>query len=93
MIPAGARRGSYSNGKRIGVIKPIPRFGGITATVSASTATGFERVAGSILFHRQREARVLASLNHPNIALVYGGEEINGRHCIVMELVPEKRWR
>ena len=36
----------------------------------------------------QREARVLASLNHPNIAAVYGFEEVNGRHLLVMELVP-----
>src|ERR1051325_10056452 len=36
----------------------------------------------------QREARVLASLNHTNIAGIYGVEEINGRHFLVMELVP-----
>src|SRR5262249_43638482 len=36
----------------------------------------------------QREARVLASLNHSNIAAIYGVEEINGRHFLVMELVP-----
>jgi eukaryotic-like serine/threonine-protein kinase len=36
----------------------------------------------------QREARVLASLNHPCIAAIYGVEEINGRHFLVMELVP-----
>src|SRR5215471_6016890 len=36
----------------------------------------------------QREARVLASLNHPGIAAIYGVEEIDGRHFLVMELVP-----
>jgi eukaryotic-like serine/threonine-protein kinase len=36
----------------------------------------------------QREARVLASLNHPNVAAIYGVEETNGRHFLVMELVP-----
>src|SRR5215813_11796845 len=36
----------------------------------------------------QREARVLASLNHPNIAAIYGVEEIDTRHFLVMELVP-----
>src|SRR5215831_11769528 len=36
----------------------------------------------------QREARVLASLNHPNIAAIYGVEEIETRHFLVMELVP-----
>src|SRR5215471_6994493 len=35
----------------------------------------------------QREARVLASLNHPNIAAIYGVEETNTRHFLVMELV------
>jgi len=34
-----------------------------------------------------REARVLASLNHPNIASIYGVEEQNGVHALVMELV------
>jgi eukaryotic-like serine/threonine-protein kinase len=36
----------------------------------------------------EREARVLASLNHSNIAAIYGFEEYNGRHFLVMELVP-----
>ena len=36
----------------------------------------------------QREARVLASLNHPNIAAIHGVEEIDTRHFLVMELVP-----
>ena len=36
----------------------------------------------------EREARVLASLNHPNIAAIYGVEESGGRKFLVMELVP-----
>src|SRR5262245_57556917 len=36
----------------------------------------------------QREARVLASLNHSNIAGIHGVEEVNGCHFLVMELVP-----
>ena len=35
----------------------------------------------------QREAQVLASLNHPNIAQIYGLEESDNARCIVMELV------
>ena len=35
----------------------------------------------------QREAQVLASLNHPNIAHVYGLEDANGVKALVMELV------
>ena len=35
----------------------------------------------------QREAQVLASLNHPNIAQIYGLEESDNTRCIVMELL------
>src|SRR5438132_182834 len=35
----------------------------------------------------QREAQLLASLNHPNIAQIYGLEQIGNTGCIVMELV------
>ena len=36
----------------------------------------------------QREARMLASLNHPNIATIHGQEESGGVHFLVMELIP-----
>ena len=36
----------------------------------------------------RREAQVLASLNHPNIAHLYGFEDAAGMHALVMELVP-----
>src|ERR1051326_5343873 len=35
----------------------------------------------------QREAQLLASLNHPNIAQIYGLEQVGNNGCIVMELV------
>jgi serine/threonine protein kinase len=36
----------------------------------------------------EREAKVLASLNHPNIAQIYGIEELSTGRALVMELVP-----
>ena len=36
----------------------------------------------------EREAKLLASLNHPNIAAIYGVEEADGRKALVMEYVP-----
>ena len=36
----------------------------------------------------EREAKILASLNHPNIAQIYGIEEADGVRALVMELVP-----
>jgi eukaryotic-like serine/threonine-protein kinase len=36
----------------------------------------------------RREAQMLASLSHPNIATIHGLEDLGGSHCLVMELVP-----
>src|SRR5881409_3310734 len=36
----------------------------------------------------EREARMLAALNHPNIAAIYGFEQANGVPFLVLELVP-----
>ena len=49
----------------------------------ASVATDHDRLA-----RFQREAEVLASMNHPNIAGIYGLEESGGVTALVMELVP-----
>ena len=35
----------------------------------------------------EREAKVLASLNHPNIGHIYGLEEAEGTKALVLELV------
>jgi serine/threonine-protein kinase len=35
----------------------------------------------------QREAKLLASLNHPNIAAIHGLEESGGTNFLVLELV------
>jgi len=48
----------------------------------AKVASDPERIA-----RFRREARVAASLNHPNIAAIYGFEDIDDSHFLVMELV------
>src|SRR5213594_811131 len=48
----------------------------------AAMANDAERMA-----RFQREAQMLASLNHPNIASIYGLEESEGVRALVMELV------
>ena len=35
-----------------------------------------------------REAKILAALNHPNIAVIYGMEKFEGGRALIMELVP-----
>ncbi len=39
------------------------------------------------MVHFEWEAHLLASLNHPNIASIYGLEEVDGVRCFVLELV------
>ena len=51
-------------------------------TLPPSFAADHDRLA-----RFQREAEVLASLNHPNIAAIYGCEESGGLTALVMELV------
>ena len=36
----------------------------------------------------EREAQLLAQLNHPNIAAIYGFEQADATHFLVLELVP-----
>src|SRR6267378_5467567 len=61
-----------TNLKRAVAIKVLPE----------SVAADAERLA-----RFQREAEVLASLNHPNIAAIYGLERSDGTTALVMELV------
>src|SRR4029453_13955978 len=56
--------------------------GGALKVLPGAFAAGPERVA-----RFQREAQVLASLNHRNIAHVYGLEESDGTKALVMGLV------
>src|SRR5262245_4861425 len=45
-------------------------------------ASDAERIA-----RLEREARLLASLNHPNIAAIFGFEQSGSRHFLIMEFV------
>src|SRR5215467_11794768 len=44
-------------------------------------------VDGDRIARFRREAQVLASLNHPNIAAIYGFEDSGRTHALVLELV------
>src|SRR3989454_4945865 len=65
-------RATDTNLKRQVAIKVLPE------TVAADP----ERLA-----RFQREAEVLAALNHPNIAHIYGLEKSDGAFALVMELI------
>jgi len=65
-------RATGSNLKRSVAIKALP----------ASVASDTDRLA-----RFQREAEVLATLNHPNIAAIYGLEKTGNFTALVMELV------
>src|SRR5689334_1383794 len=90
-LPIGSRVGSF-------VIEASIGAGGMGEVYRARDSKLGRNVAIKVLpdlFARdadrlerfEREAKVLASLNHPNIAQIYGVEESNGASAIVMELV------
>ena len=90
-LPAGARIGQYEVGAQLGA-------GGMGEVYKARDTRLQRQVAIKILpaafaadpdrlARFEREAQVLASLNHPNIAQIYGVEEKAGVTALVMELV------
>jgi eukaryotic-like serine/threonine-protein kinase len=91
-IPSGTRLGPYEILSLIGA-------GGLGEVYRAHDAKLSRDVAIKVLptvfvddpdrlSRFQREARLLAALNHPNIATIYGLEQCGGVTCLVMELVP-----
>jgi serine/threonine protein kinase/Tol biopolymer transport system component len=91
---------AFTSGDRLGACEILGLIGkGGMGEVYRATDTTLKRdVALKILpaaFARdadrmarfQREAEVLASLNHPNIAAIYGVAEADGARALVMELV------
>ena len=87
-------------GSRLGVYEITAQIGegGMGAVYRATDTTLSRQVAIKILpdafasdperlARFEREAKTLASLNHPNIAAIYGFEKSSGMHALVMELV------
>ena len=87
-------------GRRIGVyeIQTLLGAGGMGEVYRARDTKLGREVAIKILPHVftssperlarfEREARILASLNHPHVAAIYGVEEAEGLRAIVLELV------
>jgi len=90
-LARGTRLGSYE------VVEPIGA-GGMGEVYRAHDARLHRDVAIKVLpesfaadadrlIRFEREARTLASLNHPNIAQVYGVEEQGSRRALIMEFV------
>jgi Tol biopolymer transport system component len=90
-LTAGTRLGPYEITAQIGV-------GGMGEVWSATDTNLGRQVAIKILpdafahdpdrlARFEREAKTLASLNHPNIAIIYGLEKADGIRALVMELV------
>ncbi|MEQ1760498.1 MAG: protein kinase [Vicinamibacterales bacterium] len=87
-------------GTRLGVYEILAQIGagGMGEVYRATDTTLGRQVAIKILpdafaadtervARFEREAKTLASLNHPNIAGIYGFEKSGGTHALVMELV------
>src|SRR6202171_3661533 len=90
-LNAGTRLGSYEVVSQIGA-------GGMGEVYKARDTKLVRDVAIKVLpanfvndperlSRFQREARMLAALNHANIATIYGLEQFDGVTCLVMELV------
>jgi serine/threonine protein kinase len=90
-LSPGARIGSYEVVAQIGV-------GGMGEVYRATDTNLGRPVAIKVLPEAfaqeaerlarfEREAKTLASLNHPNVAQIYGFEKWSGVHALVMELV------
>ncbi|HEY7573972.1 MAG TPA: serine/threonine-protein kinase, partial [Thermoanaerobaculia bacterium] len=92
ILSPGASLGRFRVGERLGA-------GGMGEVWSARDETLGRSVALKILPEAfaadpdrrsrwEREARMLAALNHPNIATLYGFERIDGQDVLVLEKVP-----
>ena len=88
----GSRHGAYQIGELLGKGGMGEVFLARDTKLNRDVAVkalpeSFARDPG-LMARFEREARTLASLNHPNIAHLYGLENWDGAMAIVMELVP-----
>ena len=74
--------GSRGNGRGLSRARHQTRPGGRDQVLPEEVATDVERLA-----RFEREARVLASLNHDNIATLYGFENDGDTKFLIMEVV------
>ena len=90
-LSAGSRLGAYS------IIAPLGA-GGMGEVYRAHDTKLGRAVAIKVILDAfasdeervgrfEREAKVLASLNHPRIASLFGMEHVGGQHFLVMELI------
>jgi Tol biopolymer transport system component len=92
--------GTLLTGRRLGafVVGPVLGRGGMGEVYQAFDSELGRSVAFKVLPHAvaadsdrlarfKREAQLLASLNHPNIAAIHGFEEADGVEALVLELV------
>jgi Tol biopolymer transport system component len=90
-LAAGTRLGPYEVVAQIGVGGMGEVYRALDTNLKRAVAIKVlpEAVAADVdrLARFQREAEVLASLNHPNIAIVHGLEKGGGATALVMELV------
>jgi Tol biopolymer transport system component len=91
MLAPGARIGRYEVIARIGAGGMGEVYRAVDASLKRQIALKVLPAAVSShpehLARLRREAEVLAALNHPNIAHLYGLEKADGRFALVMELV------
>jgi Tol biopolymer transport system component len=90
-LPAGTHLGSY------GIVELIGKGGmgevyrardtRLKRDIALKVLPGAFASEPDRLTRFQREAEVLASLNHPNIAAIYGIEHADGVHALAMEFV------
>src|SRR5271157_5180648 len=90
-LPSGTRIGPYEIASLLGVggMGEVyrSRDSKLGREVALKVLPSSVGVDADRLARFSREAKVLAALNHPNIAAIYGLEDSGATHALVMELV------